>query len=613
MTTANRIRRRVLLTLTPIVILLLIVGGAGTILLEVLGRRSDAILRENYDSIRAMTNLIVTTQRIEQLLWRAAIGRDEIPGEALDQYWIDCRRELSSEQGNLTIYPDEPMLVQRLTLLIARLEQAGHELIAAPQAERTTRWQAEGGAKSLAQQVQQVAWDILHLNQDHMQEASRSANLTAFWSSCSFLLGSLITLIVAIGLARRLLGTIVTPIAHLTEASLAIGAGQLGRRVTIQGDDELAQLGAAFNRMADQLQRFRTSNLRNLMRAQETAQAMIDSFPDPMLVIDGEWKVDLSNRAAFRAFGVKPGAITPWHPPEAMKPGIQAALTDQQPYTPESFDAALSLRIEGEERWYLPSVRPIRTSEGDTLGAAIALHDVTRFLLLDQLKGDLVATVSHELKTPLTGLRLALHILLEESIGPLNPKQAELVVDARDNAERLLKLIEQMLALARLEDREKSLERTSMTVGTLLQAAVDAVAPRAQDRRIELLIEDTSHLPLITVDSLRMQTALCNLLINAIVFTDVGGSVRISAQEVPGGIELRVADTGCGIAAEHLPHLFEKFYRVPDSPHPAGTGLGLAIVREIVLAHGGEITCESEVGCGSIFRIRLPLGETPHE
>src|SRR5207245_6341327 len=140
-------------------------------------------------------------------------------------------------------------------------------------------------------------------------------------------------------------------------------------------------------------------------------------------------------------------------------------------------------------------VRPIRDPDGNTLGAAVVLTDVTRFRLLDQLKTDLVATVSHELKTPLTGVRLAVYVLLEEAVGPLTPKQTELLLDARDNAERLLNLIEQLLALARLQrpgDRETFRPEDPIE---LLRRAADAVRSRAEDKHVALEVTRGEPVP----------------------------------------------------------------------------------------------------------------------
>ena len=253
---------------------------------------------------------------------------------------------------------------------------------------------------------------------------------------------------------------------------------------------------------------------------------------------------------------------------------------------------------------------PIADPYGNTLGAAVLLLDVTRFRLLDQVKSDLVATVSHELKTPLTSIRLVVHLLLEETVGSLTPKQAELLLDARDNTERLLATINNLLDLARIEEGRVKLERVPEPPQALLRCAAEAIKPRADDKQVALTVEAPDDLPPVAVDVGRMGHALANLLDNALAHTERGGRITLGAARSDRAVVLSVADTGAGIPPEHLPHLFERFYRIPGRSPEAGTGLGLAIVREIVTAHGGDITCESRQGEGTTFRITLPAAVT---
>src|SRR5262249_3408878 len=219
------------------------------------------------------------------------------------------------------------------------------------------------------------------------------------------------------------------------------------------------QLATAFNDMARQLRELRRSNYALLLRAQRTSQATIDSFPDPVLVVTAEGGVDMANPAARRLFGLPEGHLgaAPWQAPVPLQQPLADALQHQQPYLPEGFDPAGLMRLDGQERAFLPRLLPIRDPYGNTLGVAMLLEDVTRFRLLDQVKSNLIATVSHELKTPLTGIRLAVHLLLEEVVGPLTPKQTELLIDARDNAERLLLMVNNLLDLARLEQGRQHL------------------------------------------------------------------------------------------------------------------------------------------------------------
>jgi signal transduction histidine kinase len=213
--------------------------------------------------------------------------------------------------------------------------------------------------------------------------------------------------------------------------------------------------------------------------------------------------------------------------------------------------------------------------------------------------------VSHELKTPLTSIRLAVHLLLEETIGPLTPKQLELVIDARDNAERLLAMINNLLDLARHE-RGAGLDLVVTPPAALLRAVADVSRPRADDKGIELGINVAPGLPVVSVDSVRMGNALQNLVDNALAYTERGGRITLSATATDGVVTLAVSDTGIGIPEEHLPHVFDRFFRVPGQSRAGGTGLGLAIVREIVAAHGGTVSCDSRVGKGTEFRISLP-------
>src|SRR5262249_39314572 len=162
---------------------------------------------------------------------------------------------------------------------------------------------------------------------------------------------------------------------------------------------------------------------------------------------------------AGRVLGTIPTDATgpAWQPPEPLRQPLAEALSGQRSFLPESFEQTIPFQFDGGERIYLPLILPIRDSRGGSLGGAVVLNDVTRFRLMDRMKSDLIATVSHELKTPLTSVRLVVHLLLEEAVGPLTSKQMELLIDARDNAERLLKTIDHLLALARLEHRPDEL------------------------------------------------------------------------------------------------------------------------------------------------------------
>jgi signal transduction histidine kinase/HAMP domain-containing protein len=413
-------------------------------------------------------------------------------------------------------------------------------------------------------------------------------------------------------LARRTIDTILRPVRNLTESVLAIGAGNLDQVVSSTATDELGQLAGAVNTMARQLRDYRQSQKARLLRIQQAAQATVNSFPDPVVVVDHEGLVELANPAAERILSLSTAdsdstRARPWQPPAALRGALDGALKHEQAFLPEGFDSAISIRGSGEPQFFLPRILPIRDPYGGTLGAAVLLADVTRFQLLDQVKSDLVATVSHELKTPLASISLAIHLLLEEVIGPLTPKQTELLLEARTGSERLLAMINNLLDLARLEKGAGHLEVKPEQPRTLLQAAADLVRQRAADQGVEILVRAAADLPAVAVDSRVLNHALRNLLENALTYCDTQGRIKLEARKSADAVEITVADTGIGIPSEYAAHIFERFFRVPGQSRGAGTGLGLAIVREIVVAHGGHIECTSTPGQGTTFRLTLPV------
>jgi signal transduction histidine kinase/HAMP domain-containing protein len=611
------LRSRIFLTLAPLFALLAVVGGAGGVLLYQLGGRIDEILRENYESVVAMERLNEALERIDSSFQFTLAGKEDDARRQYKDNWTLYWSSLRKEQENITL-PGEQELVDSLTELTDHYHALGNAFYARPGAPGRDRMYfgdpAVPGRPSLFglfDRIKKVSGEILRINHENMKQASREARHTADTSLLWFGLGLTAAAAGAVLLARRTVRVILQPIQAMSRSALAIGGGNLDQVVAVPARDELGQLAEAFNGMARQLRDYRQSSYSRLLRAQRTSQATIDSFPDPVLVVDSEGRVEMANPAAQRQLGVVPRrgdqeAGPPWRPPELLRQPLAAALRDQHDYLPEGFDRAVPLSADGQSHSFLPRIRPIRDPYGLTLGAALLLQDVTRFRLLDQVKSDLVATVSHELKTPLTSIRLAVHLLAEETLGALTPKQMELVLDARENAERMLAIINNLLDLARLERGQNQLDRRPWRPAELLQAAADAAHARAADKGVELTVEAAPDLPPVAVDGPRFGHALNNLLDNAVTYTDRGGRVTLAAARDGDGVAITVADTGGGIPPEFVPHIFERFFRVPGRSRPSGLGLGLAIVHEIVTAHGGTITCESTPGAGTVFRLTLP-------
>ncbi len=255
----------------------------------------------------------------------------------------------------------------------------------------------------------------------------------------------------------------------------------------------------------------------------------------------------------------------------------------------------------------------IRTTPDELIGAAVVLLDVTKFHLLDRLKSDMVSTVSHELKTPLTSVQMAIHLLLEEVVGPLMPKQVELLLAARQDADRILAMINDLLDLTRIEQGRVRLDLKPVLASELVEGAIARMQSQTDDAGIMLETAIVGEPAYAMVDRDRIEHVFDNLIINAIQHTPRGGLIRIGARPQDDRLRFEIHDSGAGIPREHLSRIFDKFYRVSNGQQAGGAGLGLAIAREILTAHGGQIEVDSEPGRGTTFSFTLPSRGLLHD
>ncbi len=449
--------------------------------------------------------------------------------------------------------------------------------------------------------------ELTHADYQELQKEGQRvadvARLSINFVAVAMVGGIVMSLVMSYALARSLL----KPIRALTVSAAALGDGNLEKDVPVTSKDELGELARTFNLMAAKLRTYRDATAAKVVRAQRTMEATLTSTPDPLFVVAKDGTPELRNPAAEEVAASEEFANG--FPEWLMKP-LKMVLSTGVHYVPTGYDHVVTVHIGRDERHYLPRILSI----GDTLtgfgGAAMILQDVTKFRLLDDAKTNLVGTVSHELKTPLTSLRMAVYLLLEENFGKLTAAQKDLLETARDDADRLLRILNDILDLSRIESGIASLNRREVAVPALLDdmAKEMKAITDAAGQRIEVTIAE-GVAETVSVDPDRLRHVFINLLANASKYSPEGSAITLYAQ--PGGegvVRFGVRDRGPGIPEESQPYVFEKFYRVPGEMRK-GAGLGLTIAREIVVEHGGAIGCSSKVGEGSDFHFLIPVSE----
>ncbi len=604
------LRVKLLLAQAPLAVALAVVGVLATATVSSLGHNSDAILKDNYRSVLAIQRM---QEAIERMQDSAALLLLSGPTEGTARAAVQRQRfesELRVQEGNVT-EPGELEATQRLRQLWTAYQAAFEHLqqLGEPAATRAFFFDNLDPAFGA---VKQATESILALNQDAMVQKSERARREADRMNTVMLLGSVAALLIG-GIASALLTSrFLQPLALLTRTVNRIGDGDFETRANITGSDELAQLAGNINAMAARLSQYRRSSLGELLLAQQASQSAIDSMPDPVVVFDVNGDVLNVNTAAETVLAVAVGSAS-GEAFAAVSPEVRAVLervsahvlSGKGPYVPRGFDEALRIASPDGERYLLPRATPVYAEQGGVTGATVLLQDVTRLRRVDELRNDLVATVAHEFRTPLTSLRMAIHLCIEQTAGPLTEKQSDLLYTAREDCERLQSMVDELLDLARIQGGRVELQQRPTAPSELIQAAVDAHRSAAEERRVTLETRVLPGLHDVSVDRERIQLVLSNLLSNALRHTPAGGRVEVRAHATAGCVRFEVADTGPGISADYQQSVFEKFFRVPGTAS-GGAGIGLSISKEIVEAHGGEIGLESAPGQGARFWFTVP-------
>ena len=357
--------------------------------------------------------------------------------------------------------------------------------------------------------------------------------------------------------------------------------------------------------MAASLREFKRTDQAHLLRVRRSTEQAFNVLPDAVVLLDAVGKIELVNKAASESFGFYANQELPIQSAPFFTRLYYQALNGQPYSEPYSTSKIIQRFVHGEEKFFNPRAIPILDHEKRTTGVILLLSDITQEHHQNELKKSVVATAAHQLRTPLTSVRMALHLLLEEKVGPLTQKQLELTLAAKEDGDRLYLIIERLLSIGRIESGKAELDRRSVCSNELVFDSSEPFRKKAIDEGIILGIDLPPDLPAVDADPLLVSQVFANLLSNSLKYTGPGGSIKISAIFDEESVIFSVSDSGKGIPQRYLKKILDQFFRVPGQVGETGVGLGLSIVQEIVTAHGGILGVESKEGQGSKFTFSL--------
>ncbi len=431
------------------------------------------------------------------------------------------------------------------------------------------------------------------------------------------ILGAIGTSVVLAGLGSLVLARqIARPLTETRDAAIRVASGDYSF-VPVKSDDELGEVARAFNYMAEELQHY----VGEIQRQKSHLEAVLEASPEAVVATDTDERVTMANPAAARMLGIEPSSFGRRLSELEVPEGVLTCLREAS----STGAAVREIEVEGEKTYWAYAARMnvpkiarrangSAASSGSSVGAILAVRDITEYRSLEKARTAFVSDVSHELRTPLTTIQSAVDLIerARERLDPLEHRALEL---ADGELKRIRAMVEELLTLAQMDSRQYSLEVAPTDLDEVIRSALASIEAKANRFGIEIHYDDSDAGSggRCVCDAQKIYQVLLNLLDNAIKYSDPGARVDVRVLDDADSVTVRVSDTGVGIPEEDLPNLFDRFYRVDKdrSRTTGGSGLGLAISKQIVEMHGGQLSVKSEVDAGSTFDVRLPKAPLP--
>ena len=436
-------------------------------------------------------------------------------------------------------------------------------------------------------------WGFVRLSTPASQEAGSLPLILTALGTWLTLQGALALLLVCI--AARHSSRSLKSVQSVAEASLQLARGDYDHRVNLSGQQETRQLAESFNRMADAVK----SVIGQLSTERDILSGVLETMADGVVMTDSGGRVTLLNPAARDLLGIGNR--------EVVNRRLVEMVRDNEIHQVMARCLEERARQEAEVSLILPHryLSAIATPLDNDGGALLTLHDLTRMRQVETSQKEFVSNVSHELRNPMASIKVMVETL--ESGAVHDPQVAlDFLARMRGDVDRINSLVDDLLELSRMESGQFRIEAEPLALAPVIQTVKRQFNETAAAQQVDLAANLEDDLPLVMADGEKLTQVLVNLVENALKFTPPKGRIAIDAQAREDWVLVRLEDTGIGVAPQHLPHIFERFYKVNRSRRDSGTGLGLAIVKQLVEAHGGRITVESAEGEGCAFTFTIP-------
>jgi len=570
-----RIKTKVALGVAFLFGVILSIGGLGLYYLSELASDANNILKDNYETL-AYTKRII---------------------ESCDSLNIDSLKAFNAIEDNLQLQDQNETEPGERELTLS-LRKAFETL------------KNDGPDEHNVAEMRKLCLAIQSLNMHAIIRKNDITQATANRASKYVVIVVTMFTLIAFTFILNFPGYVANPIVRLTNSIKLIANKNYEERLHFNRRDEFGELAEAFNQMAEKLDEYEHSNLAKILFEKKRIETIINRMSDPVIGLDERRKVVFANDQALSLLNLNPNQIIERYAPDvAVENDLFRNIIKQNGETKETVSRVLKIAVNGKENYFTResvsiSYKPTGERESLEIGQVILLKNVTPFKELDLAKTNFIATISHELKTPIASLQMCIKLMRDSRVGKLNEEQENIIQTLQDETMRLSKITNELLDLTQVESGNIRLNIQKTDPKDIVHLALESVKFQAERKNVRLDIHLPQNAPLIRADLDKSTWVLVNLLTNAIRYSPENGIVILDGNVENDSFRFKVKDFGPGIERKYAKRLFEKFFQVPGSP--SGTGLGLAISKEFIEAQGGNISVESESGKGSTFSFEIP-------
>lgn len=561
-----KIKTKLMLGLGFLFLVIILIGTVSIVYINRLATESKEILKDNYKSVQITKKML---REIDVLENDTAL------------FYREMEKYLDQQEKNIT----EPGEKEHTAGLRAAFDKV----------------KKEGLTQAAIKNMKNKLYGITDLNMDVILRKNDRVQATAGNVLMYIGVTGAICFVIVFTFIINFPGYIAGPIRKLNAGIHRISEKQYDQRLEIDSNDEFGELAKAFNRMAEKLGQYENSSVDRLMSEKRRIEAIIDTMSDAVIGLDENRIILFANRQVMQLTGLTKQEL--WGKSASAlavnNPVMQLMIDGGRE------DKTIRLLTDNRET-YFDREQVSVAIEDNKIGEVILLKNITSYEEQDQAKTNFIATISHELKTPIASIKLSSKLLEDSRVGELNVEQQKLVGNIKEDAERLLKITGEVLNMTQVETGKIQLNFQPVKADIIVQYAAASLLFQATQKNVRLLTDIPENLPDVMADTEKTVWVLVNLISNAIRYSPEGEKIILSVVWRGNKVKFSVQDFGKGIEEQYRSRIFDRYFQVPGSIK-SGTGLGLAIAKEFILAQKGTIGLVSETGQGSSFWFELPI------